>query len=125
MVDDAGTSEIERLAGVGVSVLERWTFLVDNLPEDIGGGYFTGEFLLCSNGIVLTRTVSNSSTRDETRWRAGDWKVMPTHPRYSSPASAAAGFKSRGYELFPSSPVAIDAREAGPFPGPPSPSRRL
>jgi len=35
---------------VGVESVHRWSFLLDNLPEWIGGGFSTGEFLLRSDG---------------------------------------------------------------------------
>ena len=60
----------------GTAVLARWSFLLDDLPDDIGGGFFTGEFVLRSDGALLRRAGSSFSSGCSMRYRAlGGWQI--------------------------------------------------
>jgi len=102
---------------VGVEPVHRWRFLLDNLPEWIGGGFSAGEFLLRSDGALLRRSVISSHSRGETTWRAGPWSEFHRFPAGCEQGQARAWLTDRGYDLGDPSPVAVDKSVAGPFPG--------
>jgi hypothetical protein len=101
----------------GVELVHRWMFLLDNLPEWIGGGFSVGEFLLRSDGVLLRRSVSSSFWHGQTTWRAGPWSEFHRFPAGTGQGQARHWLVARGYELGDPSPVAVHEAVAGPYPG--------
>ena len=102
---------------VGVELVHRWRFLLDNLPEWIGGGFSAGEFLLRTDGVLLRRSVGSSFSQDQTTWRAGPWSDFHRFPAGTTYGQAQAWLVARGYDLGDPSPVAVHKSVAGPYPG--------
>jgi len=101
----------------GVELVQRWRFLLDNLPEWIGGGFSTGEFLLRSDGVLLRRSVASEHARGQTTWRAGLWSEFHRFSAGTGQDQAETWLIDRGYDLGDPSPVAVNEDAAGPFPG--------
>jgi len=101
----------------GVELVQRWKFLLDNLPDWIGDGFSTGEFLLRSDGLLLRRSVRSSHARGQTTWWAGPWSEFHRFAAGTGVDPARAWLIDHGYDLGDPSPVAIDSDVAGPFPG--------
>lgn len=102
---------------IGVELVHRWRFLLDNLPDWIGGGFSAGEFLLRSDGVLLRRSVGSSFSRGQTTWRAGPWSDFHRFPAGTTHGQAQAWLVGHGYDLGDPSPVAVDKSVAGPYPG--------
>lgn len=102
---------------VGVDLVYRWQFLLDNLPEWIGGGFSVGEFLLRSDGVLLRRSVTSSFSHGQTTWRAGQWSEFHRFTPVTGRPEAEAWLVALGYELGDPSPVPVDSDVAGPYPG--------
>lgn len=107
----------------GVHVIYRWGFFLDDLPDWIGGGFSSGEFLLRSDGILLRRSVSDSYSRNQTTWHAGPWSVFHRFAPRTGQGQARSWLPSLEYELGSPTPVAIDQDAAGPYPGLPEEAR--
>jgi hypothetical protein len=107
----------------GVELVYRWGFLLDNLPEWIGGGFSAGEFLLRSDGVLLRRGVSDSYSRNETTWHAGPWSVFHRFAPGTGQGEARSWLVNLDYELGGPTPVEIDQEVAGPYPGMPEEAR--
>jgi len=103
----------------GVALVHRWSYLLDNLPEEIGGGFSAGEFLLRSDGVLLRRSVTSEYFRGRTTWRARPWSEFHRFPAGTGQSQARAWLIERGYDLGDPSPVAVNEDVAGPFPGMP------
>src|SRR5207244_507974 len=97
---------------VGEVALRYWGYVYD-FDED-WGGFAAGECLLRANGELLRRAGTSSSANGQTMWRFGAWESVEGW-RSTDVRGCAAWLRSRGYDLFEPSPVAIDQREAGPF----------
>ena len=108
---------------VGVELVYRWGFLLDDLPEWIGGGFSAGEFLLRSDGVLLRRGVSDSYSRNETTWHAGPWSIFHRFAPGTSQGQARAWLINLDCQLGGPTPVAIDQETAGPYPGMPEEAR--
>lgn len=108
---------------VGVAFVCRWGFLLDDLPEWIGGGFSVGEFLLRSDGILLRRGVSDSYSRNETTWHASSWSMFHRFAPGTGQGQARSWLTDLDYELGSPTPVAIDQSTAGPYPGMPEEAR--
>lgn len=93
----------------GTNVVERWGFFLDDLPEWIGGGFSTGEFLLRSDGVLLRRGVLGGDARDETTWRAGPWTEFHRFPAGAHEGQARVWLEQLDYQLGSPSPLPIDA----------------
>jgi hypothetical protein len=104
------------LAGAGL--VARWGFVYDE-PEERGGGYVAGEFLLRSDGVLLRRYGSSYTNKDGHRWQFSGWKVVSWWKGTADRELAIRELKRQGYDLNQPSPVAIDQGAAGPFPGVP------
>jgi hypothetical protein len=102
---------------VGVELVHRWRFLLDNLPEWIGGGFSAGEFLLRSDGVLLRRSVRSEYSRGHTTWRAGPWSEFHRFPAGTGQGQARGWLIDRGYDLGDPSPVPVLEDVAGPYPG--------
>jgi hypothetical protein len=103
-------------------IVVRWTFLYEDVSEDMGGGYLSGEFLLLRDGRLFRRTVSSSSAGKTTTWRAGPWGLDPIWKPLNDVEKLVAHLTGRGFDLYPPSPVGVDSSSAGPFPGAPPPA---
>jgi len=101
----------------GVELVHRWRYLLDNLPEWIGGGFSAGEFLLRSDGVLLRRSVTSEYFRGQTTWRARPWSEFHRFPAGTGQSQARAWLIDRGYDLGDPSPVPINEGVAGPYPG--------
>lgn len=77
----------------GTAERRRWDYLLDDIPEDLGGGYVTGNFLLRDDGILLCRHGSR-------------WYVDSRHDPARSDAAIADTLRARGYDLY--EPGALD-----------------
>jgi hypothetical protein len=104
------------LAAVGP--VARWRFVHDE-PEERGGGFVAGEFLLRGDGVLLRRYGSTHTNKDGYTWRFSHWKVVSWWGDTADPERAIRALKRQGYDLYPPSPVPIDEEAAGPFPGVP------
>src|SRR5256885_694322 len=85
-------------------VLVRWTFLYDNIPEDLGGGFVTGEFALLVDGRLFRRAAHDEHGLDGSTWKAGPWEL---DSRWNASTDVGALFdalREFGYELFPATP---------------------
>jgi len=107
----------------GVELVYRWGFLLDDLPEWIGGGFSAGEFLLRSDGVLLRRGVSDSYSRNATTWHAGPWSVFHRFAPGTGQGQARSWLMDLDYELGRPTPVATDKDTAGPYPGMPEEAR--
>lgn len=103
----------------GVESVERWGFVLDNLPEAIGGGFSAGEFLLRSDGLLLRRSVSSSYSGNETTWHADPWTVFHRFVPGTKGGRARSWLIDLQYELGDPTPVPITQHTAGPYPGMP------
>lgn len=101
----------------GVELVHRWGYLLDNLPEEIGGGLSAGEFLLRSDGVLLRRSVTSEFFQGQTTWRARPWSEFHRFPAGTGRSQARAWLIGHGYDLGNPSPVAINEDVAGPYPG--------
>jgi hypothetical protein len=106
---DAG----DPLAAAGL--VARWGFVYDE-PEERGGGYVSGEFLLRSDGVLLRRYGTSYTNKDGSTWRFSPWKVVSWWRGTADPEQAIRTLKRQGYGLHQPSPVPIDEETAGPFP---------
>ena len=98
----------------GVSIVGHWGYLLDNLPDEMGGGYFAGEFLLRSDGVLLWRPVSDTVSGNIQRYKAlGPWKVFHRFGPDAGEAAVKAWLRSRNYELNDSPNIPAEA-ELGP-----------
>jgi hypothetical protein len=101
-------------------------FLYEDVSDDMGGGYLSGEFLLLRDGRLFRRTTSSSSSPRTTTWRAGPWALDPLWKPAADLDKLVAHLTGRGFALYPPSPVPVEASEAGPFPGmPPAAGKAL
>lgn len=107
----------------GVRVINRWGFLLDDLPDWIGGGFSAGEFLLRSDGVLLRRGVIDEYSGGKTTWRAGPWSEFQRFPPGTAQGQARAWLIEGDYDLGDPSPVDIDGSTAGPYPGLPEEAR--
>ena len=107
----------------GVELVYRWGFLADNLPESIGGGFSSGEFLLRSDGLLLRRSVRDSYSHRATTWHAGPWSVFQRFAPGTDQVQVWWWLRGRHYELRGPTPVAVDQDKAGPYPGLPEEAR--
>jgi hypothetical protein len=107
----------------GVERIYRWGFLLDNLPDWIGGGFSAGEFLLRSDGVLLRRSVSDSFSRNQTTWHAGPWSVFHRFAPGTGQGQARSWLLDLDYELGSPTPVAIDRSTSGPYRGMPEEAR--
>ena len=107
----------------GVELVHRWGYVLDNLPESIGGGFSRGEFLLRSDGALLQRSVTDEWWQGQTTWRAGKWSELHRFPAGTGESPARAWLVGHGYDLGEPSPVAVDEVTAGPYPGLPEEAR--
>jgi hypothetical protein len=107
----------------GVERIYRWGFLLDNLPDWIGGGFSSGEFLLRSDGVLLRRSVNDSYSRNQTTWHAGPWSVFHRFAPGTGQGQARSWLLDLDYELGGPTPVAIDQSTAGPYRGMPDEAR--
>jgi hypothetical protein len=114
MPDDLDVSE--PLAGA--ELVARWGFVYDE-PEERGGGYVAGEFLLRSDGMLLRRYGSSYTNKDGHRWQFSGWKVVSWWEGTADPELAIRELKRQGYDLNQPSPVPIDQGAAGSFLGVP------
>jgi hypothetical protein len=106
---DAG----DPLAAAGL--VARWGFVYDE-PEERGGGYVSGEFLLRSDGVLLRRYGTSYTNKDGDTWRFSPWQVVSWWRGPADPERAIRTLKRQGYDLHQPSPVPIDEETAGPFP---------
>ncbi len=100
----------EDLLGDGEPVA-RWSFVYD-YPEDDGGGFVSGEFLLRGDGVVLRRMGWSSTRAGTTTWSYGPWSPVPDWPAGTDPDRAARLLRDRGYHLGPPGPVPPAERTA-------------
>ncbi len=113
----------------GVTQIGRWSFILDDLPDWIGGGYFTGEFFLRSDGVLLTRGVTHSGPDDRIGLERGSMGLLPSIPHGGKPAwrdvlapgqgirpewSAADPTRRHGHRLSPTSRPIRRRRSARP-----------
>jgi hypothetical protein len=104
---------------VGVELVQRWRYVLDNLPESIGGGLSAGEFLLRSDGALLRRSVTSETSGGQTTWRARPWSEFYRFPAGTGQSQAQTWLIGHGYDLGTPSPVEVDKDFAGPYPGVP------
>jgi hypothetical protein len=107
----------------GVDLVYRWGFLLDNLPEWIGGGFSAGEFLLRSDAVLLRRGVIDSYSCNETTLACRSVVGVPSPCTATGQGQARSCLVNLDYELGGATPVAIDKDTAGPDPGMPEEAR--
>ena len=108
-------------------MLARWGFLLDDLSDDIGGGYFTGEFVLRSDGALLRRAVSSFSSSHSMSYRAlGGWQIHHQFEAGVTEETARQWLQTNRYQLSDPPVIDLDAQEGPevPIPSPPEPRRR-
>jgi hypothetical protein len=103
-------------------VVVRWSFLFEDVDDRMGGGYLSGEFLLLHDGRLFRRSTSSQSSAKTTMWRAGLWFLDPIWRPANDVPKLVTHLTGRGFDLYPPSPVPVDAISAGPFPGIPKPA---
>lgn len=96
----------------GTELVYRWGYLLDDLPEEIGGGFVTGEFLLRSDGVLLKRGVIDLLSRDGMTWSAGPWSIFHRFPPGTGQGQAREWLRAKRYRLARPSPVGIDETSA-------------
>lgn len=92
-------------------------YVLDDLPEEIGGGFASGEFLLRSDGALFERGVTDSYSKGATTWEAGPWRIHRQFPPGTREGQVRQWFRARHYQLGGPTPVPIGLDSAGPFPG--------
>ena len=100
-----------------------WDWVYD-YDSDYGGGFVSGQFLLRSDGVLLRRNGGSSTGADGTTYSYRDWERAGTWEPGVDPAEVMASLKGM-YSLCKPSPVPVDQRTAGPFPGRPEPAEYL
>jgi hypothetical protein len=98
-------------------VAARWTYLFDNIADEFGGGFVTGEFLLLTDGRLFRRAAWSLSSNHSTRWEAGPWEIDEAWLPSADVSALFEHLTARGYDLYPPTPIPVDATSAGPFPG--------
>ena len=92
MNDSAGLSQADPLSGS--AIVGRWSFGYD-MPDELGGGFVSGELLLRTDGILLRRYGGSSHRARQVTWKYGPWdevtwwtgETNPSKPsHFSSPA---------------------------------------
>ena len=101
----------------GTRLVYQWGYLLDDLPEEIGGGFVSGEFILRSDGALLERGVTDSYSKGATTWEAGPWTVYQQFPPGTSEGQVRAWLRAKHYQLGGPTPVPVDQDSSGPFPG--------
>ena len=117
MNESAGLSQADPLSGSAIA--GRWSFGYD-MPDELGGGFVSGELLLRSDGILLCRYGGSSYRAGQITWKYGPWKEATWWTAEANPKQAVTLLKSRGYDLLKHDPVPIDKPTFGPVPGSPS-----
>ena len=101
----------------GTRVVYHWGYLLDDLPEEVGGGFVTGEFLLRSDGALLQRAVWDSYSKGATTWEAGEWTVYKQFPPGTGQGQVQPMLRGKGYQLGRPTPVPVDQDFERPLPG--------
>jgi hypothetical protein len=103
------------------NALAHWAFVQD-LPEDLGGGFVSGELVVRPDGRMQRRYGGSSYGVSGTSWRFGGWEDLPRWEPTTDLAQAKRRLRRRDYDLYLPGPVGVDERQAGPFPGSPPPA---
>ena len=98
----------------GAAVAGRWSFAYD-MPEDLGGGFVSGELLLRTDGVLLRRYGGSSYRAGQLTWQFKPWEPVTWWSGETGPQRAVAILKGRGYDLCEHDPVPIDQRRFGPL----------
>lgn len=79
----------------GTGERRRWDYLLDDIPEELGGGFAAGNFLLRDDGVLLCR-------------HGAHWYVDSRHDPATTDAAIADALRARGYALY--EPGVVDER---------------
>ena len=85
----------------------------------------TGEFLLRDDGLLFVRTGGSYAAKDSHGYEFSLWRADLTWDKGADLAKCIAWLNAADYTLSEASPVPVDEKDAGPFPGEPPPARRL
>lgn len=112
------------MAGAGYigEVVVRWGYLYDNIDEECGGGFVTGEFALDSKGHLWRRWATDGFRAGVTTWRADAWSVVEAWEPSLEQDRLIGFLTGRGYDLYPPTPIPVNELSAGPFSGMPTSS---
>jgi hypothetical protein len=108
----------------GAAVAGRWSFGYD-MPDDLGGGFVSGELLLRTDGVLLRRYGGSSYRAGQITWQFKPWEPVTWWSGETDPRYAVAILKGRGYDLCEPDPVPIDQPRFGPVPGRPTAGKHL
>ncbi|MFI0352544.1 hypothetical protein [Actinomadura sp. 9N407] len=111
VVDDDPRFDVPRVE----DVVGHWRFVFE-MDER---GFASGELVLLRDGTLLRRYGTSYYSKGLTTWKFNAWRQVSWWPGASSPEEAIPILLRNGYELYEPSPVPVDERTAGPFPGVP------
>lgn len=99
--------------------IARWGYLYDNIEEEQGGGFATGEFALDHDGRLYRRSTGGGFLNGRTTWRANEWSLVKEWSEGADTVGLIAFLTGGGYDLYPPSPIPVNGLSAGPLEGPP------
>ena len=106
----------------GAAVAGRWSFAYD-MPEDLGGGFVSGELLLRTDGVLLRRYGGSSYRAGQLTWQFKPWEPVTWWSGETGPQRAVAILKGRGDDLLRARSRAYrPAQVRPPFLGGPRPT---
>lgn len=103
-------------------VVGRWRYLYDNVEDEFGGGFATGEFALDSEGRLHRRWAIDVFSNGVTTWRAKPWSVEEAWEHSLDQEALITFLTGRGYDLYSPTPIPVNELSAGPLERPPAPA---
>jgi hypothetical protein len=103
----------------GSTVACYWSYGFD-MPDDLGGGFVTGELLLRADGVLLRRQTLFFRTGDgKLSAGFGPWEQVTWWEGEADRERAAIVLHYRGYDLHQLDPAGLDSSGGGNAPGEP------
>jgi len=89
----------------GSALVAYWSYGYD-MPDDLGGGFVTGELLLRADGVLLRRQTRFFPAEDGSLSEGfGPWKEVTWWTGEAEPGKAARVLYNRGYDLHELDPA--------------------
>lgn len=107
----------------GADLVAHWGFVFD-VPDEVAGGFVSGEILLRSDRALLRRYSRSTYADGHTTYRYGPWARMPSRPDTADAGQTIELLRAQGYRLCRPF-VGIEEHESVPVPGFPGAVKEL
>ena len=106
----------------GSAIAGRWSFGYD-MPEELGGGFVSGELLLRSDGVLLRRYGGGSYRAGQVSWKYGPWDEVSWWTGETNSQQAAAFLSRAGTTCPCTAPCPSTSPPSAQSPARPWPAR--